>query len=56
MAKKKKYPKQPKKSASLKVWENYQAKIKEIDKHNAKIDADEKKKEAMIGRVQKMKR
>ena len=45
MPKIKKYPKQPKASASLKSWENYQQKCKDVDKFNAPIIAAEKKKE-----------
>lgn len=55
MAKYKKYPKSPKKSSSLDVWEKHKQKCQEVDKHNAKIDADKKKKETVIGAVKKIK-
>lgn len=48
MAKKKKYPKTPKKSASLAMWQRYDGKKKDVDKFNKQIDADKKKKEAII--------
>ena len=51
----KKLPKRPRQSASLKVWENWRAKVKQIEKQNAdalkdwkarvtRIKNDEKKK------------
>lgn len=46
--KKKKYPKKPKASATLKSWENYAAKCKEVDKYNSQLEADKKKKETII--------
>ena len=49
MAKKKKYPKRPKASASLSVWENYKKRRAEVDKHIKQVEADEKKKKAIIG-------
>ena len=53
MAKTKKYPKMPKKGASLAVWENYNRKVKEIDSYNAKVKADERKKESLIAQAKK---
>lgn len=47
MPKLKKYPKAPKATASLKVWENYHAKCKDVDKFNAPIIAADKKKESV---------
>jgi acetyl-CoA carboxylase beta subunit len=60
--KKIKYPKAPKRSASVEVWERYYERIKEIDKLNAQrmaeynrklkqIEADKKKKEALIHKI-----
>ena len=48
MAKHKKYPKKPKLSAPLTSWEKYTAKCKEIDKHNAELERDKKKKASLI--------
>ena len=48
MAKKPKAPKRPKKTATLKQWENYDKKMKE---HHAKVNgigAAHKKKESLI--------
>jgi 1,4-dihydroxy-2-naphthoate octaprenyltransferase len=56
MAKKKSYPKQPKQSASLNAWENYYDKCKEVDKHNAQLEADAKKKKSVIDKVKKLKK
>lgn len=53
--KKRKYPKQPKMTASLPVWERYRAKCQEVDRYNAGLDAAKKKKAAVISTVQKMK-
>lgn len=47
MAKIKRYPKKPKRSASLKVWENYRDRCKAVDKHNAQVKSELKKKEAI---------
>lgn len=43
----------PKKGASLAVWENYNRKVKEIDSYNAKVKADERKKESLIAQAKK---
>jgi hypothetical protein len=56
MAKKKSYPKAPKKTASLEAWKKYEDKIKDIDKFNASIDSDQKKKESVINSVTKRKK
>lgn len=56
MAKKKSYPKQPKQSASLSTWETYHDKCKAVDKHNAQLEADAKKKKALIDKVKKLKK
>ena len=40
----KKYPKEPKKSASIEVWKNYDARVKAIDAENIKKMAEYKKK------------
>lgn len=38
-----KYPKKPKKSASIEAKERYLQRVKEIDKHNAQVKSDKKK-------------
>ena len=50
MPAKKKYPKRPKQSSRLSVWENYHAKCKEVDKHNAQLLKDKKRKQALIAK------
>ena len=56
MAKKKKYPKQPKRSASLAVWQRYEARCKEKDKFNKAIEEKPAKIEAIKARVMKSRR
>lgn len=53
MAKKRKYPKRPKQSASLETWKNYETKCKEVDKHNAQLEKDKKAKQAIINKVRR---
>ena len=55
MASKKKFPKTPKAGASLKQWENYKKRCEDVKKHNAGVDADKKKKEAVKASVGKIK-
>lgn len=55
MAKMKKFPKQPKATASLSTWEKYKKKCDEIAKFNAGLTAVKKKKEAIKSGVQKQK-
>ncbi len=45
MAKYPKKPRKPKASASIKVWENFEKRMKEWDKKKKEIDAAIKKKE-----------
>jgi hypothetical protein len=52
MAKKKCYPKKPKKSASVQTMRNYLAKCKDVDKHNAQIVKDAKLKESLYKQIQ----
>jgi hypothetical protein len=54
MPKLKKYPKKPKASASLSAMENYLDKCKQIDKENAQIKADMKKKETLKKKISGM--
>jgi hypothetical protein len=49
--KKVKYPKKPKQTASLQTWEKYHDKIKEVDKRNAEIEKEKKKKADLIKKV-----
>ena len=56
MARKKKYPKMPKRSASLAVWQRYEARCKEVDKHNKAIDEKPAKIDAIKARVMKSRR
>ncbi len=55
MAVKKKYPKSPKSSASLEIWERYKSRMKEVDDHNKKIIADKAKKVKLISEIKKLK-
>ncbi|WP_428658153.1 hypothetical protein [Runella sp.] len=55
MAKMKKFPKQPKMTASQKTWDNYEKKCADVTKHNDGVKAVKKKKEATKAKVQKMK-
>jgi hypothetical protein len=52
-AKKLKYPKKPKTTAGLSIWERYTERCKEIDKINNQRDADAKKKAALIAKSRK---
>lgn len=56
MAKKKKFPKSPKAAASLQIWQEYDKKVAEVNKHNNKIDTDAKKKKAVQEKVNKAKK
>jgi hypothetical protein len=51
--KKIKYPKRPKKSASLEVWGRYNDRIKEIDKRNNEAKTRASKKANLIKSVEK---
>ena len=51
MAKLKKLPKKPKKSASIAVKEAYLRKVTEVRKENAKIIADQKKSKELDKRI-----
>ena len=55
MAKKKKFPKTPKAGSSLKVWENYKKSCEAVNKHNAALEAEKKKKESIKVAVGKVK-
>lgn len=56
MAKKKKFPKAPKASASLETWANYDKKVAEINKFNNGLETDKKRKKALIQKVAKAKK
>jgi hypothetical protein len=49
--KKLKYPKKPKTTASLAVWERYEARRKEIDKINSEKLKDYNKKQSLIKKL-----
>lgn len=53
--KKKKFPKSPKQGASLKVWENYKKRCEEVNKYNAALETEKKKKESVKAAVGKVK-
>lgn len=53
MVKLKKFPKRPKKTASISVKENYLKKVAEVKKENAKILSAKKKSEALDKRIDK---
>jgi len=46
-----KTPKRPKASATLKTWENYRDRVKEIEKENNKRRAEVKKKADLIKKL-----
>lgn len=52
----KKYPKAPKQSASIEVKERYLTRCKEIDKENAKREAERKKSEALSKKIAAVRR
>lgn len=52
----KKYPKQPKASASIATWQRYEQKVKDIKKVNDGILSERKKKSDLIGKIQKLKK
>ena len=56
MAKKRKYPKEPKRSASLYRWRNYRDKVKEVDKYNAELEKRKKEKERVIADAKRLKK
>jgi ribosome maturation factor RimP len=55
MAAKRKYRKAPGAKASLDTLKNYEAHIKEVDKHNAGLEAEKKAKKATRERIKKAK-
>lgn len=56
MAKKKKFPKAPRASASLEVWQNYDKKVAEVNKHNSTVESDAKKKKSLMEKTKKAKK
>lgn len=54
--KKKKYPKAPKKTASLATWLKHEEKIKTVVKYNLELVKNEKKKTDLIKKVQSIKK
>ena len=56
MAKKqKKFPKTPKAGSSLKVWENYKKRCEDVNRYNAALETERKKKESIKVAVGKVK-
>lgn len=55
MAKKKSFPKAPKASASLEVWQKYDKKVADVKKHNAQIESDKRKKKTLMDKTKKAK-
>jgi len=49
--KKKKYPKKPKASATVKTMQNYLDRCKQVDKANAEIEKVKKQKEALRKKI-----
>lgn len=56
MAKMKKYPKTPKKTASKDSWEKYLEKCKEVDKANSTMEKDKKDKLSIQKKVVDLKK
>lgn len=50
----KKFPKQPRKNASIATWQAYGKKVAEIKKYNDAIKAELKKKEQLIANIKKL--
>ena len=55
MAKKKSYPKAPKQSSSLEVWQKYDIKVSEVKKYNAQLLSDARKKKSLVEKIKKVK-
>lgn len=55
MAKKKSYPKAPKQSSSLEVWQKYDKKVSEVKKYNAQLLSDSRKKKNLVEKIKKVK-
>jgi len=51
--KKKKYPKRPKASSSLQVWQNFERRCKEVDRLNKQAEQQAKQKKALIERTKR---
>lgn len=56
MATKRKYPKQPKASASADVWQRYYDRCKEVDKHNSNLIKEKARKASIIKKVKSLKK
>lgn len=54
--KKKKYPKKPKASASVRTLQNYIQKCKDVDKFNSQILSEKKKKEGLLKKISGIKK
>lgn len=54
MPRKKKYPKKPKANASVRTMENYLKARKEVDKYNAHLESEKKKKASLRARISRL--
>jgi hypothetical protein len=45
---KKKYPKMPKKRASVKSWDTYEKKVREVNKHNDAVERELARREKIV--------
>lgn len=55
MEKKKSFPRAPKQSSSLEVWQKYDKKVSEVKKHNAQVESDKRKKKSLVEKIKKLK-
>ncbi len=51
----KKFPKSPKESASIDVWRKYEAKVREVKKHNDAVKKKAFEKKRLIESIRKQK-
>jgi hypothetical protein len=51
MAKKRKFPKAPKATASLDTWKRYEDRLDEVKKFNAQVEKDKEAKKKLIEKV-----
>lgn len=54
MPKKRKYPKKPKAGASVAAMENYLRRRKEVDRYNAEIEREKKKKATLRQKISRL--
>lgn len=56
MAKKRKYPKMPKQSATLSTWKRYEDRVKEVDRYNSSIEKEKNEKKKIIERAKRLRK